>query len=447
MAIHKFEKLLEGQKIAIGANIFFPCPMSGKLKSVRLIGVSGGFTGSWQFDLRYNGAYLFSAGRLILTPSDVDDAKTGLTVSVVEGLPFVLELVIPGPGVMFSPLTVICEIEDGLAPGVAGEYAFPLMDGTNGQVPTTDGSGVVTWQTPAGGGGSGDTIAPATNTDNFIPQWNGANSKTLKDGLQLDTDTALAADSDTRIASQKAVKTYVDAEIAAIPGGGDVAGPAGGVVDGEIVVYQSTTGKIVKASGSVLATVLSSIAAKVVGAGTVVTDRIVLFSSTTGLAIKQSAFGEALLTALDAFKTAFAGGSQYQVFRKTSGTDFAGAWAYSVEHITIAVSDETTDLATGTGKVTFRMPYAFFLQEVRINVNTAPTGATIICDLNEAGATVFTTNPSIDASEKTSTTAATAAVISDANLADDAEMTIDIDQIGSSVKGKGLKMTLIGYRK
>ena len=47
--------------------------------------------------------------------------------------------------------------------------------------------------------------------------------------------------------------------------------------------------------------------------------------------------------------------------------------------------------------------------------------------------------------EKTSTTAATAPVISDGNLADDAEITIDIDQVGDGT-AKGLKLTLIGTR-
>lgn len=35
------------------------------------------------------------------------------------------------------------------------------------------------------GSGSGDVIAPATNTANYIPQWDGANSKTLKNGLSV----------------------------------------------------------------------------------------------------------------------------------------------------------------------------------------------------------------------------------------------------------------------
>lgn len=36
-----------------------------------------------------------------------------------------------------------------------------------------------------GGSGTGDVIGPATNTADYIPQWNGSNSKTLKDGLAV----------------------------------------------------------------------------------------------------------------------------------------------------------------------------------------------------------------------------------------------------------------------
>lgn len=116
------------------------------------------------------------------------------------------------------------------------------------------------------------------------------------------------------------------------------------------------------------------------------------------------------------------------------------------ERIGLACSDETSNLTTGASKLTFRMPYAMILTEVRANVNTAPTGSTIIVDINESGSTILSTKLSIDATEKTSTTASTPAVISDANLASDAEITIDIDQIGSTIAGKGLKVWLIGYR-
>jgi hypothetical protein len=115
--------------------------------------------------------------------------------------------------------------------------------------------------------------------------------------------------------------------------------------------------------------------------------------------------------------------------------------------IGVAVSDETTNLSTGTAKATFRMPYAMTVTAVRASVNTAPTGSTLIVDINDGGTTIMATNKlSIDASEKTSTTAATAAGVTDTALADDAEITIDIDQVGSTIPGKGLKVWIIGTR-
>jgi hypothetical protein len=116
------------------------------------------------------------------------------------------------------------------------------------------------------------------------------------------------------------------------------------------------------------------------------------------------------------------------------------------ESLVVAASDETTAISTGTAKITFRMPYAFTLTAVRASVTTAPTGADLIIDINEAGSTILSTKLSIDAGEKTSTTAATPAVISDSALADDAEITIDFDQVGSTIPGAGVKVALIGRR-
>jgi len=116
-----------------------------------------------------------------------------------------------------------------------------------------------------------------------------------------------------------------------------------------------------------------------------------------------------------------------------------------LQPIGVACSDETTALTTGTAKVTFRMPYGYTLVAVRASVTTAPTGSVLTVDINEAGASILSTKITIDATEKTSTTAATPPVISDSSLADDAEMTIDIDTVGSTVAGAGLKVWLIGY--
>ncbi len=82
--------------------------------------------------------------------------------------------------------------------GAVVEADITLADNTTNNVSTTkhgfapklsnnagqflDGTG--SWSAPAGGG---DVLGPATNTDNYLPQWNGANSKTLKDGVAIPT--------------------------------------------------------------------------------------------------------------------------------------------------------------------------------------------------------------------------------------------------------------------
>jgi hypothetical protein len=124
----------------------------------------------------------------------------------------------------------------------------------------------------------------------------------------------------------------------------------------------------------------------------------------------------------------------------------AGSNIRPVESLIVACSDETTALTTGTGKITFRMPYAFTVTAVRASLTTAQTSGSIFTvDINESGTSILSTKLTIDNTEKTSTTAATAAVISDSSLADDAEMTVDIDQIGDGT-AKGLKVCLIGSR-
>ena len=115
-----------------------------------------------------------------------------------------------------------------------------------------------------------------------------------------------------------------------------------------------------------------------------------------------------------------------------------------IQSFVIACSDEDSELETGT-KVTFRMPYAFTVTAVRASLTTAGTGGTLVTvDINEGGSTILSTKITIDASETTSTTATTAPVISDTALADDAQMTIDIDNVGSTNAGQGLKVYIIG---
>lgn len=154
--------------------------------------------------------------------------------------------------------------------------------------------------------------------------------------------------------------------------------------------------------------------------------------------------GVTSLGSLDAASLGAGASTDGQVL--TSDGAGGAAWEGTATEIGIACSDETTDLSAATGVATFRMPYAMTLTDVRASVTTAPVGSTLIVDINESGSTILGTKLSIDASEKTSETAATPAVISDSALADDAEITIDIDQVGSTTAGAGLKIWLIGTR-
>lgn len=156
--------------------------------------------------------------------------------------------------------------------------------------------------------------------------------------------------------------------------------------------------------------------------------------------VQSGANVKALLSALKTFIT-----SGF-LTSSTAASTYGTIAQANAEYLVCAASDESTALTTGTAKVTFRMPYAMTLSAVRCSLTTAQTSGSIFTvDINEGGTTILSTKLTIDNTEKTSTTAATAAVISDVNLADDAEITIDIDQVGDGT-AMGLKITLIGTR-
>lgn len=154
--------------------------------------------------------------------------------------------------------------------------------------------------------------------------------------------------------------------------------------------------------------------------------------------------------------TGLADDSEITIDIDSIGTPIAGAGlrvtlkgatlTSSSDDFVIACSDETTPLTTGAAKATFRMPFAMTLSQVRASVSTAPTGSSLTVDINDSGVTILSTKLTIDAGEETSVTAAIPAVISDTSLANDAEITIDIDTVGSTVAGAGLKVAFKGTR-
>jgi hypothetical protein len=113
--------------------------------------------------------------------------------------------------------------------------------------------------------------------------------------------------------------------------------------------------------------------------------------------------------------------------------------------IPIAMSDRTTALTTGI-KWTYYMPRAFTLVSMHGSVTTAPTGATLIVDVHKDGTTVMTTSKIvIDTTEFDTSTAATAPALTTTALSAGSKMDFEIDQIGSTVAGAGLTVTMLGY--
>lgn len=112
--------------------------------------------------------------------------------------------------------------------------------------------------------------------------------------------------------------------------------------------------------------------------------------------------------------------------------------------LSLNVTNETTILTTGTSKMTFRMPRSITLNMVKASLNTASTLGDVQVDINKNGSSILSTKLTIDVSEKTSTTAVVSAVISDQNLPDDSEITVDIDSAGTNAVG--LKVWLLGTR-
>jgi hypothetical protein len=166
-------------------------------------------------------------------------------------------------------------------------------------------------------------------------------------------------------------------------------------------------------------------------AGADVTDSVNVASSGAFMASGVSAFGVTLVDDADA----------------ATALTTLGALDKTLipSEIMTAASDETTAIVTATGVMQFRMPYAMTGTSVRVSLGSACATGTFTVDVNVGGVTVLSTKVTVDATEKTSTTAAVPAVLSVTAWADDAIVTIDVDNQGDGT-ATGLKVTMIGTR-
>jgi len=117
------------------------------------------------------------------------------------------------------------------------------------------------------------------------------------------------------------------------------------------------------------------------------------------------------------------------------------------EAFLFAASDESSNLTIGANKITGHWPYDFVLTSVFIGVSVAPTGSSLIINFKDkTGTTIFSVAPTISAGEYTSLTNITQPVFSINSFTRGDKWTLDIDQVGFTIPGKGLKIYFIGTK-
>lgn len=112
-----------------------------------------------------------------------------------------------------------------------------------------------------------------------------------------------------------------------------------------------------------------------------------------------------------------------------------------------------SDVTTGAGKDCVQLPYGLLLDSIAAGgiyatlASGQPSGTPLTIDVNRNGTSILSTKLTFDNAERTTTTAATPAVIvaGGTTLAKGDEITIDVDQVGNA-GARGLRVYLVGQR-
>jgi hypothetical protein len=117
------------------------------------------------------------------------------------------------------------------------------------------------------------------------------------------------------------------------------------------------------------------------------------------------------------------------------------------ETIILVLEPLDADASAGTKKAV--VPYfPYDIKDITLNlaVDTAPTGSSLIADLNVDGASTLSTKISIDDGEVSSETASVPYVLSSTQIAEGSTLSVDIDQVGATTPGQNPVLTIEGVR-
>jgi hypothetical protein len=125
------------------------------------------------------------------------------------------------------------------------------------------------------------------------------------------------------------------------------------------------------------------------------------------------------------------------VLKRWNGTAYvdAATGGTSNRFVNVALSDMTTDLTTGTAKAAWFAPEDGDLVSVYIAVHDPSSSGVVRVDMNDSGGSVFTTRPSIDATEATSLDGTAAVLDGTVSFVRGDKFTFDIDDAGTDAKG------------
>jgi hypothetical protein len=169
----------------------------------------------------------------------------------------------------------------------ASPYTLPTVNGTGGQVLTTDGGGTTSWTTVAGG----DVDGPGSAVDQNIATFDGVTGKLIQDSGKSLSDYVESPGA----SGIDNIATFIDANGnikdsgIAISDIGDVSGPGtGGSIVDRIATYLDTDGNI-KDSG-ILITDINTSNADVVGPGPTASNRVAIYQDGTGTQLSETAY-------------------------------------------------------------------------------------------------------------------------------------------------------------
>lgn len=195
----------------------------------------------------------------------------------------------------------------------AGDMFICLTDGTASGNQATVGAQWGIIQTNIDGAVTG----PASSTSGNIATFNGATGKVVQDGgAAISTDGTFAANSDAKVPTEKAVRTYVDAR----------------VLD---TTAWTVTNPTVTASGGSFTTVNCSLRYKRLG-------KTAIFTATVTITDAGSATGNILFTLPFTPTTTHAGGG-----KEVAAVGLQCNWQTSTTQMIIAKYDNTSIIATG----------------------------------------------------------------------------------------------------